>query len=232
MRRLSQTTTFVALGIVLSLAASASAAGRGASMKTMPRRVQVGPTCGLYALGMVMDFHRLNDARNPTALVQDSDRYRPDSHTLPPTTEARLLDRALAARYTTQGEMFYGDQLAALAREFGYRTRVVDHVTLDDIRRSMRLRRPVLIAFDVGDDGNPALSNGARAHWTVIHGVEQQNGVDVVRATHAWDGRPRIWDAHELLESVHQLNESDFPAAPKDIRGTLRGKMIELVPAS
>jgi hypothetical protein len=227
--------TFVALALVLSTVVSASAARRAAprvSMKTMPRRVQVGPTCGLYALGMVMDFHQLNDARNPTALVQDSDLERPDSHTLPPTTQLRLLDLARANQYTTQGEMFYGDQLAALARQFGYRTRVVNDVTLADLRAATRLRRPVLLAFDVGDDGNPTLHGGKDAHWTVIHGVERQGGVDLVRATHAWDGRPRTWRAKSFLDSVRQLDESDFPAAPKDIRGTLRGKMIELIPAS
>jgi hypothetical protein len=223
--------TLIALGLLLSLATGANAASVG-PIKKLPRRVQVGPTCGLYALGMVMDFHHLNDARNPTAWVQDSDEHRPDSHTLPSTTPVRLLDRALAAKYTTQGEMFYGDQLAALAREFGYRTRVVNGMTLEDIRASLRLRRPVLIAFDVNDNGNPAMLGGSRAHWAVIHGIGQRQGVDVVRATHAWDGRPRTWNAKQFLDSVNQLNESDFPEAPKDIRRTLRGKMIELVPAS
>ena len=45
-----------------------------AGMKAeVPQRVQQGPTCGLYALGMVMDFWHQADKTNPTVLVSDKD---------------------------------------------------------------------------------------------------------------------------------------------------------------
>src|SRR3954454_15381009 len=60
----------------------------------VPGRVQDGPTCGLYALGMVMDFWDKKDGKNQDPLVQSSDVMRWDSHSRPEDTNRRLLDTA------------------------------------------------------------------------------------------------------------------------------------------
>ena len=45
-----------------------------ASPPDVPHRVQLpGTGCGLYSLGMVMDYWHSVDASNPTALVSDKD---------------------------------------------------------------------------------------------------------------------------------------------------------------
>src|SRR5581483_11233529 len=91
----------------------------------VPGRVQDGPTCGLYALGMVMDFWEKKDpSKGIDPLVQSSDSARSDSHSLKPDTQRLLLDEAKKAGFTTQGEMFYGRQLAQLAQNFGYQAKV------------------------------------------------------------------------------------------------------------
>ncbi len=196
----------------------------------VPGRVQDGPTCGLYALGMVMDYFDKQDSQNQNPLVQSSDVMRWDSHSLQPDTHRRLFDVAKARGYTTQGEMFYADQLAALARSFGYRATVKDDLTLDDIKDTLSRNHPALIAFDVDFQGNPGLYGGKRAHWAVVEGHFEKEGVDYLVATHGWTGKTYAWRASDFLASIAQLDTSDFPGAPKDIRQTLKGKLVEVFP--
>jgi hypothetical protein len=196
----------------------------------VPGRIQDGPTCGLYALGMVMDFWDKKNGKNLNPLVQSSDVMRWDSHSRPEDTNKRLLDTARSRGYTTQGEMFYASQLGALAGEFGYETKVKTHFTVKDLHRAVDQGHPVLVPFDVDDVGNPGLFNGKRAHWAVIEGHFSKNGVEYLVATHGWTGKEYVWKADEFMQSVNQLNTSDFPAAPRDITKTLRGRMVEVFP--
>lgn len=196
----------------------------------VPGRVQDGPTCGLYALGMVMDFWDKKNGKNQNPLVQSSDVMRWDSHSRPEDTNKRLLDTARARGYTTQGEMFHSSQLAKLATEFGYEAKVVENVTLTDIQRAVDRGHPALVPFDVDDVGNPGLFNGKRAHWCVIEGHFQKDGQEYLVATHGWTGKEYVWRAEDFMKSVNQLNTSDFPAAPKDITQTLRARMVEVSP--
>ncbi len=196
----------------------------------VPPRVQDGPTCGLYALGMVMDFWDQKDSGNLNPLVQASDVMRWNSHSAPADTEKRLLDVARDRGYTTQGEMFYADQLGALSREFGYDAKVTENVTLDYIKACVDRGHPALIAFDVDKVGNPGLYDGKRAHWAVIEGHFQKDGEDFLVATHGWTGKNYVWRAADFMASVNQVNSSDFPGAPRDITTTLRGRMVEVFP--
>ncbi len=195
----------------------------------VPGRVQSGPTCGLYALGMVMDFWEL---QNPTAaespLVVDADNWRRDSHTLQPDTKYRLFDEAKKNGYTTQGEMFYARQLAQLAEQFGFQTKVTENLSLPDLHAAVDKGHPVLVGFDVDNDGNPGLFGGSRAHWAVIEGHFEKDGTEYLVATHGWTGKEYVWRADDFLASVNQLDHSDFPAAPRDITGTLKGLMVEV----
>lgn len=196
----------------------------------VPGRVQDGPTCGLYALGMVMDFWDKKDARNLNPLVQENDVVRWDSHTAQPDTERKLLDVAKERGFTTQGEMFYADQLASLAQSFGYAAEVHEDITLEDIQACVDRGHPALIGFDVDNQGNPGLFGGKRAHWAVIEGHFEKEGVQYLVATHGWTGKTYTWRAEDFMASVNQLDASDFPAAPKDITETLKGRMVELSP--
>lgn len=201
---------------------------RGADV---PARVQKGPTCGLYALGMIMDYWERLDSSATVALVQESDDYRQNSHSMAADTQDRLLDVALALGYTTRGEMLNASELAALAKHFGYQATVHDDVTLEGILRVLDAKHPTLVAFDVDDDGNPGAFGGQNAHWAVLQAHFEDDGVRYLVATHAWSGGEYVWKAEELLRSIEQLqgiDVSDFPGAQGDIAKTLRDRMIEV----
>lgn len=198
----------------------------------VPGRVQDGPTCGLYALGMAMDLWDSRDARNAAPLVQSSDVTRWDSHSRPEDSPRRLLDVARQKGFTSQGEMFRASQLASLARDFGYAATTKSHVTLKDLHAALDKGNPVLVPFDVDDVGNPGLFHGTRAHWCVVEGHFRKDGVEYLVATHGWTGEEYVWRADELLRSNANLQVSDFPGAPADISRTLGGKAVVLSPGT
>ena len=197
----------------------------------VPGRVQDGPTCGLYALGMVMDFWEKKDPTHVSdALVQKTDVVRWDSHSTQPDTNRLLLDEAKKKGFTTQGEMFHAKDLAALARSFGYEAKTVSHVTLKEIQGAVDRGHPALVGFDVDNNGNPGLFEGKRAHWAVIEGHFKKDGVEYLVATHGWTGKEYVWRADDFMASVNQLNKSDFAGAPSDITRTLKDRMVEVYP--
>lgn len=196
----------------------------------VPGRVQDGPTCGLYALGMVMDYWDKKNSKNLNPFVQSSDAVRWDSHSVPADTKRNLFDVAKQKGFTKQGEMFHADQLATLAKDFGYNATTKDNMTLGDIKAAVDRNHPALVAFDVDQKGNPGLYEGKRAHWAVIEGYFTKDGVDYLVATHGWTGKEYVWKAEDFMASVNQLNTSDFPAAPKDITKTLKARLVEVWP--
>ncbi len=201
---------------------------RGADV---PGRVQKGPTCGLYALGMIMDYWEKRDVSATVALVQESDEWRAGSHSLDPDTHDRLLDIALSRGYTTRGEMLDAAELAALAEYFGYRAEVHDHCSLNTILVAIDQKHPALVAFDVDDDGNPGDFGGNNAHWAVLQAHFEDDGTRYLVASHAWSGGEYVWKAEDLLRSVGQLKQIDvqaFPGAEGDIEKTLRGRLVEV----
>ena len=198
----------------------------------VPGRIQDGPTCGLYALGMVMDFWDKKDSKNLNPLVRNEDVVRWDSHSAPTDTSRRLLDDAKSKGFTTQGEMFYASQLASLARSFGYKAKVNADFTLPELHAVLDRGNPALVGFDVDNTGNPGLYDGKRAHWAVIEGHFQKNGVEYLVATHGWTGKEYVWKADDFMASVANLEKSDFVGAPKNITRTLRARLIEVTPGS
>jgi hypothetical protein len=207
---------------------AARALRRGADV---PGRVQKGPTCGLYALGMVMDYWETRDASSTTVLVQESDDFRGNSHSLPPDTHTLLLDIARNRGYTTEGEMFYATQLAALAREFGYQAVVHEDFTLDTLIGALDRQRPCLAAFDVDDDGNPGEFTGLNAHWAVIESHFEKDGERFLVASHAWSGGEYVWRAEEFIRSARQLEKGNtdiIPSVPADISETLQLRLVEV----
>ena len=207
---------------------AARALRRGADV---PGRVQKGPTCGLYALGMVMDYWETKDPTSTTALVQESDDFRANSHSLTPDTHAMLLEVARTRGYTTEGEMFYAAQLAALAQEFGYQAVVHEEFTLETLVAALERQRPCLAGFDVDDDGNPGEFQGLNAHWAVIESHFEKDGERFLVASHAWSGGEYVWKAEEFMKSAGQLekgNTDALPSVPADISTTIKKRLVEV----
>ena len=197
----------------------------------LPNRFQgQKPMCGLYDLGKDMDyFHDLNPA-NPDAYVVSEDQFDGSAPDCRPTTNQRIFEVAKKLGFTTQGEMFSAANLGRLAQAFGYNAKVTPGATIDDVKACLGRGHPALMAFDVDPQGDPGMFNGTRAHWAAIESWYEVNGVTYFIGTHSWDDKERPWLASEFIASSRQLNQSDFPGAPKDISKLLADQLVEIWP--
>lgn len=184
----------------------------------VPQRVQQGPTCGLYALGMVLDFWHEKDPKNPTALVQDKDLGgQGKNYNFAPTTSERILDYARGAGYTALGEMFTARQLAQTAAHFGYTASVHEDATLDALYAVLDKGHPAIVAFDVDYNGNPGDYGGQRAHYAVITGYFDDGGERYLVARHGWGvEKDHVWRARDFDRSWKALKTTDFYGKPGD----------------
>jgi hypothetical protein len=184
----------------------------------VPQRVQIGPTCGLYALGMVMDLWNERDPKNPTALVQQKDDAGFGKQwTRAPTTQQRILDVALAEGFTARGEMFTATQLATTATRFGYTASTHEHATLDDLYAVLDAGHPAIVGFDVDYNGNPTDNGGERAHYAVIEGWFEENGERYLVARHGWGvQKDHVWRAADFDASWRALQTTTFYGTPGD----------------
>lgn len=187
----------------------------------VPQRVQQGPTCGLYALGMVMDFWHAKDAKNAAPLVRDEDLSaaggKGKHYNFTPTTDERVLDYAQQAGFTALGEMFTARQLAKTAAHFGYTASVHEDATLEALYDVLDKGRPAIVAFDVDYNGNPADYGGQRAHYAVIEGYFDEDGERYLVAKHGWGvQRDHVWRASDFDRSWKALETTDFYGAPGD----------------
>lgn len=184
----------------------------------VPQRVQQGPTCGLYALGMVMDFWHAKDAANAAPLVRDEDVGRQGkSYNFAPTTDERVLDYAQAAGFTALGEMFTARQLGQTAAHFGYTASVHEDATLEKLYAVLDRGRPAIVAFDVDRNGNPTDEGGQRAHYAVIEGYFDEGGERFLVAKHGWGvQKDHVWRADDFDKSWKALKSTDFYGVPGD----------------
>ncbi|MFZ9886211.1 MAG: C39 family peptidase [Myxococcota bacterium] len=224
----------------------------------VPQRVQQGPTCGLYALGMVMDFWHQRDVENPAPLVSDADQGGLGKHyNFAPTTDERILDVAQQRGYTAVGEMFTGRHLAETAAHFGYKASIHERATLDDLYAVLDKGHPAIVAFDVDFNGNPTARGGDRAHYAVVEGYFDDGGERYLVAKHGWGyEKDHVWRAKDFDRSWKSLKATSFYGAPgdgvipefpgvseparmtlpplgdrhADIEGSLATKIIEVVP--
>lgn len=225
----------------------------------VPRRIQSGPTCGLFAIGMVMDYFHQEDAKAPTAIVSEGDEARksfvedgqlyPGRYNFKPTTSEKMLTYAQNKGLTQEGELYDADNLAKVAAHFGYGARVRDQATLSDLYQLLDAGRPAIIAIDYDlDTQRPVDHGGAGAHYVVIEGYFDQGGERYLVAKHG-DNRADegdcVWSAADVEKAWNALHHNDFYASiplpegltlPKDgpkghdIEATLNAKLIELVP--
>ena len=190
-----------------------------AGMKAeVPQRVQQGPTCGLYALGMVMDFWHQADKANPTVLVSDKDiGGKGRNYNDEPTSDERMLSYVREAGYTSAGEMFKAKDLAETASHFGYTASLYQNATLDDLYAVLDAGRPAIVAFDVDYRGNPGEFEGQRAHYAVIQGYFEEEGERYLIARHGWGGqKDYVWKASEFDASWKALKATDWYGTPGD----------------
>ena len=201
-------------------------AAERAARLPVPYRVQEGPTCGLYALGMVMDYWHSLDPSNEAPYVVDKDAYRRGAANYPATTDRRIFDVAKDNGYFAEslrivgeeGGMFVADELGQLGTKFGYGYRRIDDATAADVRAVVDRGHPALVGFDVDYDGNPQNAGGDRAHWGVVVGHFEYEGEAWFIAQHGWEAKTYLWRADALEASMAQ------------IQPTLGPKIIEVFP--
>jgi hypothetical protein len=189
-----------------------------AKRAAVPQRVQIGPTCGLYALGMVMDAWHGRDARNPTVLVQEQDlRGAGKQFTVAPTDPRLLLTIAKDAGFTALGEMFTASQLATVAETVGYQAITHEQATLDVLYRVLDAGHPAIVGFDVDRNGDPTDAGGDHAHYAVIQGYFDDGGERYLVARHGWGVQTdHVWKASDFDRSWRALRSTDFYGDPGD----------------
>lgn len=184
----------------------------------VPQRVQQGPTCGLYALGMVMDFWHARNSDNPTVLVSDKDLGGQGTHyNMPPTSDERMLNFVKESGYTSAGEMFKARDLAETASHFGYKANLYENATLENLYAVIDAGHPAIVAFDVDFRGNPGDFGGKRAHYAVIQGYFDEDGERYLVARHGWGGQKNyVWKASDFDNSWKSLRATDWYGTPGD----------------
>lgn len=207
----------------------------------VPLREQVGPSCSLYALGMIMDYWHAKDATNPTAHVlagDASDRFQKRCN-FDATTDDLVMDVAMSMGVTTRGEIWFWDNMAELATHFGYVAAIYDEGTMDDVYRALDAGHPVLLPYDASPargERRPGNFGGKHAHAAVLQGYfDDEHGRWLVAKQSG--GRPTamlargdedfVWRAEEFDASWHQLRWS---RAKKDwtLPSALQDRLLEL----
>ncbi len=157
----------------------------------VPHREQVGGTCGLAALGMVMDFWKLKDDKVQTPSADE------------------LLKKAQDKGWTTTGGMWERDE-AKLAREYGYEAVHKGGASMDDIKKAIDEGKPVLITFSVDNVGDPK-DGKDRGHYAVVKGYYSENGKDYVVAQHGWgSAKNKVWEQAAFEKSWKSYNNSQM----------------------
>eukprot|EP01052_Picozoa_sp_SAG31_P031840 SAG31_NODE_3422_length_4294_cov_2.229028_2_plen_369_part_00 len=157
---------------------------------SVPRRAQLGDVgCGLYSLGMVMDYwHGQFSAANPScgskakppivALVKPMDakigaQVGVAQFSVPPTDGAPLiLDVAQKRGLTRYGETYAAEHLCILARHFGYEATLHREASLATLLSLLESGVPAIVAVDIDlTTFQPATATtGQHTHFVVVEG--------------------------------------------------------------
>ncbi|MEZ4293740.1 MAG: type VI secretion system tip protein TssI/VgrG [Polyangiaceae bacterium] len=157
----------------------------------VPHREQVGGTCGLAALGMVMDYWKKKD----------------DTLKAPPDTD--LLKLAQDKGWTTTGGMWEKDE-AKLAKELGYDAKHITGASMADIKKAIDEGKPVLITFSVDNVGDPK-DGTDRGHYAVITGYFSKDGKDYVKAQHGWgSAKNKVWEEAAFEKSWNSYHNKQM----------------------
>ncbi|KAH8383552.1 hypothetical protein KR009_009285 [Drosophila setifemur] len=169
---------------------------------------QVGPTCGLTALSMLL-------GGQPTAMD--------------------LLTEAIAQEYTLNGELFSGQYLFELTKKHlrgrGACQLHQGHLNCSKVTELLSAGGCLLVPYDADVNHAPCLKSGHRAHWALVVGflVDIQDKYYVL-ARHGKTRNLAVWSLDLLSQSNANLTEfaqpkgypdNDFLLPPGGIGGPL-----------
>jgi predicted N-acetyltransferase YhbS len=180
----------------------------------IPWQQQVGPSCGLAALRMVHAYYKAqtetaSDSAGPltaesNALSASATASEPPPTGVGCTLRCPVLEMAVERGYSCEGEIFDATQLALLAADaLGMYSFVVQPWETDVLLMLVRRGVPVLVPYDNGEEHNPSLAQGQRAHWGVLHGYAQ------------WVSKIEA-EVKEQSEAVYGGGEDDHNSSTKD----------------
>ncbi len=201
----------------------------------IPERMnQTGPTCGLYALSIVIRFWAeliQQKGLNPT-FQEPSTRGPANALSLKEQLNAEI--RAQGGKVPSKPVKFSGVKMPAndllqIAETLGSRVgEVMDAEGLAEIARRAKMEAwiarwnepadmftmikyhidqniPLIVGYDNTDTGDPGATNhGARAHWAVIFGYVADSPRRLL-VTHGW-GKYYSWTNQSLLDSNAQMD--------------------------
>lgn len=176
----------------------------------IPFRIQKGPTCGLYALGMIMDYYHGKNKTYLTTTVFPDDDYK-----YKPNINRNIFKVARHHGYFIQslkeineeGGMYIAKDLAKLATHFNYTANIYSPLKRKIIINSINNEKPLLVAFDVDENGHPGLYENSHAHWGVIGGYFIHKNNTWLIVNHAWYARKYLFLYNNLHQSNIQLSE-------------------------
>ncbi|XP_068153500.1 actin maturation protease [Drosophila tropicalis] len=157
--------------------------------------LQVGPTCGLTALSMMLNGE--------------------------PTPEDLLAD-ARKNEYTLNGEMFSAQYLYELTRRhLAHRTGSCQlhegALDCDKIKKLLRAGGCLLVPYDADTNHAPCLKFGHRAHWALVVGfLVDENDEFYVLARHGKTRNLAVWSLATLSESNGNLTQFAQPKGYPD----------------
>lgn len=214
----------------------------------VPHRLQDGPTCGLYALGMAMDFWHSKNVKNPAPIVTKGDLLRKAYNTWPRNMEP-MLKYARSQGYTKEGGMFDSSHLAEVAQYYGYDVKFHSNATVKDINDILARKRVAIIPLDLSASNNGACGfhQGVEAHYVIISDAfvaSDNKRYLVVKHPYPFAGS-YFWLEEDVIRSWSELNKtfayrnSGLPKAldlPRNkdgshnIKDSLASTIIEVIP--
>ncbi|CAO1424634.1 unnamed protein product [Diamesa serratosioi] len=167
--------------------------------------LQVGPTCGLVAIAMIMQGR-------PTA--------------------GDCMKQARELNYTNNGEMFSAKWLLdILNRNISSSLVCCLHpeklrsylysgdLNTEFIKEKLKLHCFVLVAYDADRNHSPCLKNGHSAHWALLVGyLIDENNEFYVFVRHGKTKSMALFSLDKLSESNSNLNEFVHPKWHKDLQ--------------
>lgn len=158
----------------------------------VPHQTQVGPTCGIVALHMVLAYYQL-----------------------PPPRDS-LLQYAIKHRYSEDGELFDIQHLEELAIVCGLSSSsaamVAPFPSLQEMQRHLQQSECVILAYDSQPvTYRPVLNGGKNAHYGIVVGLLRATTDDeiLLAIQHGLSSQLTIATYHEFHASNQQLWDVD-----------------------
>jgi hypothetical protein len=184
----------------------------GRVLEPVPReQVQEGPTCGFYALSIVMDYWKAKGRTKMSAPARQRDidtQKRDPAEREPPSLrnlgkQTGALDVGGMVKASTGG-VWTATQLAAVAAAVKFANFKVSIETKVDptefvmaIFDAIDADVPPIVAFDVREAEPVSDAAGQRSHWGVIIGYYEHLDMQWVICTHGHGGY-HVWPALKL----------------------------------